>query len=367
MIANSSLVFGKALKEELEKQGDEVTLLDFEYLYLFAKGSQDNSVAQKFAWVKGVPKLSMLFRIYYIKQVIKKGHYDVVNIHYSRWYYRWLLPLFGRIGTRLVISTYGSDFYRVSKKIRNRLRPVYAGADAVTFTNRLTKEAFVDFYKDFAYKSYVCRFGLEPLEYIDRNRKTDRAEIRRNLGYAADKIIVTCGYNATSAQQHFQIIEAIETLDKELQEKCQFVFLLTYGDDRYRQRVLETLAKVSFHYAVVEEFLYADDNAYVKLASDVMVNILETDSFSGSMQEFLYAGNVVITGEWLPYEVLDDAGIFWYKIKTPQALGSVLQKVLKGFETVKEQTTGNREIVASLSSWEKNIDCWRRVLEGEKK
>jgi len=363
IIANSTLVFGKELKEVLEKEMD-VMLLDFEHLYLFGHEERDDRLSRRFSMLKRLPKLSMLFRIYLIGKEIKEGKYDVVNIHYNRWYYRWLLPLLNRTGTKLVVSTYGSDFYRASDRIRNRLRPIYEQADAVTFTNILTKEAFVNFYGDFGYKSYVCRFGLKTLDYIDRNRDANRREIRRKLGYATDKIIVTCGYNATSAQQHFQIIEAIEGIERDLKKRCQFIFPLTYGDEGYKRKVTAALEKVSFDYVVLEDFLYADDNAYVKLASDVMVNMLETDSFSGSMQEFLYADNVVITGKWLPYGTFDDAGIFWHKIESTQELGSTMQNVLSSLENSKQKTGDNRTIIASLSSWKRNAESWKNVFKG---
>lgn len=365
IIANSFLVFGKELKYELERCGDEVTLLDFEHLYLFTKEEQDESVAKKFASFKKLPKASMFFRLYFIWEVIKRGDYDVVNIHYNRWYYRWLMPYFSHIRTKLVISTYGSDFYRASVQIRNKLRLIYQRADAVTFTNEMTKEAFADFYQDFSEKSHICRFGLKTLEYIDKKRDIDRESMRMKLGYDTGKIIVTCGYNATSAQQHFKMIKVIEQLESDVKKKCQFVFPLTYGDDVYKREVIKKLASVKFDFVVLEAFLYGDDNAYVKLASDIMINVLETDSFSGSMQEFLYANNVVIAGSWLPYRTFDDAGVFYLKIDRLDALTDRLSFAVQQLDTLRARTEVNRKIIASLSAWCENIDAWRTVFEGK--
>jgi glycosyltransferase involved in cell wall biosynthesis len=365
IIANSSLVFGKELKNELEERSFDVTLLDFEFLTLFGKSGMDDHIAKSFQKFKNIPKLHMLFRMYYILQVIKRGHYDVVNIHYNRWFYKMLIPHFKSSKTKLVVSTYGSDFYRASDTTRERLRTIYEVADAVTFTNIVTQKEFVRYYNDFEQKVHLCRFGLKTLDYIDKNRDISKEEIRKKLGYAEDKVIVTCGYNATLAQQHFRIIEAIESLDDAHLQQCQFIFPLTYGDTSYRQRLIKRLERVAFNYKILETFLYEDENAYVKLASDIMINILQTDSFSGSMQEFLYAGNVVITGEWLPYHTFEEAGVFWLKVPDTDALEKTLSMAVEKLEILKKQTEKNRKVIASLSSWENTIENWRAVLQGE--
>ncbi len=364
IIANSSIVFGKELKNELECAGYSVFLLDFEHLTFLEGNVVNEKFSTSFSKFKNIPKLSMLIRMYFILKVIKSADYDIVNIHYNRWFYKMIMPFFKSHPARLVISTYGSDFYRASDKIRRQLRSIYEQADAVTFTNEVTKKEFVSYYEDFENKSHLCRFGLKTLDYIDKNRKVPKAEMQKKLAMATDKIIVTCGYNATSAQQHFKIVESIEKLDEATQQKCQFVFPLTYGNGNYKATVIERLKEVTFDFVVLEDFLYEDDNAYVKLASDVMINMLETDSFSGSMQEFLYANNVVITGSWLPYKTFDEAGVVYLKIENLSELDSKLVDALENLELLKEKTTYNADMIAKLSRWSENIESWIKVFKG---
>jgi glycosyltransferase involved in cell wall biosynthesis len=366
MIANSSVVFGRELTSELRGRGYSVDLLDFEHLFLERVEGVSRAYSQLFQPFKKIPKLHMLFRMFIILKVLKDSNYDVVNIHYNRWYYKLLMPYFKTSKTRLVISTYGSDFYRASSKIRRRLRSIYAVADAISFTNEFTKKEFISFYNDFEAKTHLCRFGLKTLEYIDRNRYKSRKELQKHLSYDSNKTVVSCGYNATSAQQHFAIIDAIEKLEKELRDRCQFIFLLTYGDAKYKERVKQRLESVEFSYRVLEEFLYEDDNAAVKLASDIMINVLQTDSFSGSMQEFLYAGNVVITGAWLPYGTFDDAGVFYLKIDSIDRLHDKLSYAIINREELAENSKKNKKIIANLSSWNENISSWIALLEGKK-
>jgi hypothetical protein len=138
---------------------------------------------------------------------------------------------------------------------------------------------------------------------------------------------------------------------------------MTYGDKLYKESIKNILQKTSLDYIVLEDFLFEDNNAYIKLASDVMINMLQTDSFSGSMQEFLYANNLVITGSWLPYEVLDNEGIFYYKIDDIYELKDKLMVILSNLN--KENAIKNQQIIYSLSSWEANIKEWMEVYHLE--
>lgn len=365
IIANSKVVFGKELKSELSNKGFDISLLDFKSLTLYDKNHNENTTyTNLFKKYKSIPKVSMFFRMMYIKKVIQENDFDIVNIHISRWFYLIILPWLTK--QKLVITFYGSDFYRTSSFIKNIQKLLYKKADAITFTNPLTKKSFLNYYNDFEEKSYVCRFGLKTLDFIDKNRSVSKKELRESLGYDVEKVIVTCGYNSTKEQQHCKIIESIMKLPKDLLEEIQFVFPMTYGDNTNKKEVKSILKQTNLDYMVLENFLYGDDNANIKLASDIMINMLETDSFSGSMQEFLYANNIIITGTWLPYEVFDNAGIQYVKIDDIDELSSKLEKVIDdNIETF--DTSKNKNIISELSLWANTIESWidvyRRVFK----
>ncbi|PNV83946.1 MAG: hypothetical protein C0627_03105 [Sulfurimonas sp.] len=356
IIANSKVVFGKEIKSELISKDFDVNLLDFESLTLYDKNHCENDrYSSFFIKFKSIPKLSMFFRMWYIKKVIQENGFNIVNIHMSRWFYLIILPWLTR--QRFIVTFYGSDFYRTSGFIKKIQTNLYKKADAITFTNPLTKNSFLKYYKDFDSKSYVCRFGLKTLDFIDKNRKIDKKFLRESLGYNKEKIVITCGHNSTKEQQHDKIIDNILKLPTELLDKIQFIFPMTYGNNFNKERVENILKQTNLDYIVLEEFLYGDDNANIKLASDIMINILETDSFSGSMQEFLYANNIIITGSWLPYEVFDDAGVEYIKIdnidKLSFKLAELINSDIKIYDTLK-----NQKIISELSLWDNTIESW---------
>lgn len=361
IIANSKAVFGKELKSELINRSLDVSLLDFESLILYDKSNYESDrYSSLFKKFKSMPKLSMFFRMWYIKKVIQENDFDVVNIHMSRWFYMIILPWLAR--EKFIVTFYGSDFYRTSDFIKKIQTILYKKADAITFTNPLTKNSFLKYYKDFDSKSHVCRFGLKTLDFIDKNRKIDKKSLRDSLGYNKEKIVITCGYNSTKEQQHGKIIENILKLPAELLDKAQFVFPMTYGNDLNRQKIKNILKQTNLDYIVLEEFLYGDDNANIKLASDIMINLLETDSFSGSMQEFLYANNIVITGSWLPYEVFDDAGVQYMKIDNIDELSFKLTELINS-DIKTYDTSKNQKIISELSLWDNAIESWIEVYK----
>lgn len=360
LISNSSSIFIQELFEKLRENDMNVDLLDIKTLMLLDKNNNEiRKYSYKFNRYKKLSKIRVFFKAFLLSRIIKNGKYNIINIHFPSYIYLAILPYLKK--QKLVLTFYGSDFYRTSDKIKNILKRLYKNADILTFTNPMTQQSFIDYYHDFKAKSLVCRFGLKTLDFIDKNRAKDKLSIKEHLGYSKDKIIVTCGYNSTPAQQHEKIIENILKLDTSLLDRIQFIFPMTYGDKTYKEKIKNLLSQTNLDYKVLEDFLHGDDNAYIKLCSDVMINILKTDSFSGSMQEFLYANNIVITGSWLPYKLFDQLGVYYHKIDTPMMLSNKLEEVLINLN--KEQTMQNVQIINSLSSWDNNIQSWIEAYE----
>jgi hypothetical protein len=361
IIANTKVVFGKELRNELVSLNKDVILLDFESLMLFDKdNNENNSYNIEFLNYRNIPKLSMFFRMFYIKKIIDENDFDIINIHMSRWYYIIILPWL--IKQKLVITFYGSDFYGTSNFIKNIQKILYKKADIITFTNPMTQKSFIEYYKEFDKKCFVCRFGLKTLDFIDKNIDKDKVKIKEHLGYSTDKIIITCGYNAIKEQQHEEIIQNIVKLPIDILDKIQFIFPMTYGDKTQKEKVKLLLQNTKLDYVVLEDFLYGDDNAFIKIVSDIMLNLQTMDSFSGTMQEFLYTGNIVITGDWLPYELFDENGIKYLKISNIGELNNIIINIIENKKSILDLEQ-NKGIIYSLSSWKNNIKNWMSIYE----
>lgn len=359
LIASAEDVFGRGLQCQLLERNINASLLDFGSLVLIDENEKRiTKYVELYLGIRVFLKIKMFLRMWIIKKIIQESNPDIINIHVSRWFYLMILPWIKRRG--LIITFYGSDFYRTSALVKRIQTILYSNADAITFTNPITRSSFLDFYKDFYHKSYVCRFGLDALDFIDKNKKLEKMDLKRKVGFSTNKIIVTCGYNSTKAQQHEKVIYTVLKLPATILEKFQFIFPLTYGDQDWKIRVKKILNATELDYICLENFLHADQNAYIKIASDIMINTLETDSFSGSMQEYLYANNVVMAGAWLPYDVFDKAGVKYIRVKDFNEINTWLADIARmgvsNFDTV-----GNDEVIGKLSRWPCVIDSWLDV------
>lgn len=361
LIASTTDVFGRGLQCQLLKRNIDANLLDFGSLVLINEnGKSVTKFAELYSRIRLFSKIKMFLRMWIIKKIIQESNADIINIHVSRWFYLMILPWIKRRG--LVITFYGSDFYRTSALVKRIQTVLYSKADAITFTNPITRSSFLDFYKNFNRKSHVCRFGLDTLDFIDKNKKLEKMDLKKKVGFSTNKIIVTCGYNSTMEQQHDKIIHTVSKLPSVILEKFQFIFPLTYGDQDWKISVKKILNATKLDYICLENFLHADQNAYIKIVSDIMINTLETDSFSGSMQEYLYANNVVMAGAWLPYDVFDKAGVKYIRVKDFSEINTWLVDFARmgvgNFDTM-----GNGEVIGKLSRWSCVIDSWLDVYK----
>ena len=79
---------------------------------------------------------------------------------------------------------------------------------------------------------------------------------------------------------------------------------------------------------------------------------------SGSMLEHLSAQNIVITGSWLPYDCLDQWGVFYRKIDCLELISNELHDVLNKFVPYKKLTCKNSDIIIDKFRWNNVIHDW---------
>lgn len=302
--------------------------------------------------------LLLPFKLYKAFKLVRSiGHYDVVNIHFVQPY----LPIFWKEikkkAGKTVLSVWGSDFYRAGNRARKKLYKIFKECDAITFTNEQSRQDFIKYYNDFERKSRVCSFGLETLEII-KSIENQKNKPRKIFDIPDDKIIISCGYASATGQQHEKIINIIKELDASIRGKCLFIFPMTYGDMIYRKKIEQKLIKSGIDYLVLKDFMSYEEIARLRLITDIMIHIPVSDQFSGSMQEILFCGNIVITGDWLPYKILNDKGVFLLSIDSEEKLLETLVYALDNLKELKNRAHPNRDIIWNLSSWKVNAGKW---------
>ncbi|OAI44825.1 hypothetical protein AYO42_00475 [Rhizomicrobium sp. SCGC AG-212-E05] len=252
--------------------------------------------------------------------------YDAVNIHFLHPIYADLLDSLKVRGRRLVASIWGSDFLRANDAQRAVLRDILAQAHVITTNNPEIRQQLQAAYPEAEPKVRIMSYGMRSLSVIDQVlRKETQAQSRAALGVDPDKIIVVCGYNATRAQQHMTMIQAIAALPPDVKARQQFIVQATYPDDAaYKDEIAAALDKAGIAYLMLRENMDLEDICRLRIVSDVTLNIQTTDSLAGSIQEHLYAGSALIVGRWLPYEMFEKMGASVQRVETAAQIAEAL-------------------------------------------
>lgn len=303
----------------------------------------------------------------YFKKKIKKieKNYDLIHIHYVEHRLVENADFIAKnITGRLVVTVWGSDFYRSNEYSRKRMLPIFKRADKISFENPEMMEEFKLYYSlkfglNFD-KLCVVRFGLAPLEQLkllDLNRK----ECKSKINIPPTAVSICIGYNASMGQQHLTILDSIEKIIGKLNKEIYVILPLTYGGNKdYFGQITDKLNSLSYNVKVFTGFLSNYDVAVIRKATDYFINLQITDQLSGSMLEHIYAGNVIITGSWLPYNILNELGVEIVKIDEVGQIGEKVYELIQSEEHFKNEPKNSKKIY-QFSYWGNCIKEWNNL------
>lgn len=276
-------------------------------------------------------KLRVIFLyVQFLFSLLKLQHYDAIHIHSVKKIESFFASLIKKKSNRLICSLYGSDFYRISDADRKSLNRLFKKADYITIAAERMIEDFNNYYAGrYNEKIRNITFGLAPLEVISNLKQKNPGEsLKGQFGIPEGSFVITVGYNATKEQNHYKILEQIRLIKEKLPENYFVVIPLGYGDEKYKERLIHDFANMQLKGICLEKFYPVDKIAELRMVSDVMIQLQDTDMLSGSMLEYMYAENIIITGAWLSYRELRD---FIVQIENIDELGSTLEEITNKF------------------------------------
>lgn len=316
--------------------------------------------------IRHIPRVRMWARIWLnARDIMKLGPFDVVHNNYlSQRDLALGQMLAKRFHAHWVASFWGSDLLRPSPAVLHRMKPYLEKADALSVHNQLNVDVIRNTYGEaIAQKTHLLYFGQTGYADIDAARaRYTRAQCRARYGIDADSFVVCAGYNASSAQQQLEIVEALAALPPERLTKMTLVLQQTYGenDPAYIARTREAAARLPCKTISLTRFMGPEESAMLRLSADVFILAIKTDAFSASMQEYLYAGACVIKGKWLVYPQLSDMGIpplaeFGDFAELPALVSLAMDGRLTGLSD--EQ----RALFPKLYSWDAVRESWLKL------
>lgn len=295
--------------------------------------------------------------------ILTLPQYDAIHIHAVKKIESIFAKMLRKKCRKLVCTIYGSDFYRISNQERKKLCNLFDHTDYITIETEKTIEDFNVFF-NYRYDKKIIniRFGISSIKKIIelQKNKIDIDSIKKIFGIPADGFVITVGYNATKEQNHIEILEQIKNIEMKLPSNYYIVIPLGYGDKIYGRNVAKKLEQLRLRGCCLFDFYDNENIAKLRIISSIMIQLQDTDSLSSSMIEYLYAGNIIITGSWLPYREIQDYIITIEKIDN---LSQCLADVLKKYEIKKNSLdkTDYRNFVENNFIWENVKYEWKNL------
>ncbi len=330
-----------------------------------------DSNREKFAKLKYKKKYSELSRLnkllfwisfntYWRKKYAFDNTQDIVNIQYVDFRFIFILPWIVRNFRKIILTFWGSDLLR-QRKIRFILMyPLFYYSHIITFETEDMECLFTHLTKGrFKSKYRRVRFGLSELREIDACDNNDIIKFCNKFHIDTDKKIIVVGYNRSKEQNHKEVIYS-------LLESCSMNDLLiiipwTYGiDDLQYRNEIEEIMNHHCNYIFIDKRLTDREVAALRKITTVLIQVQTTDSLSASMLETLYAGNSVLTGDWLPYNEIEKLGLTFFKVKNINECGRELNNLINN-PLMEKEITRNKCLVDNYSSWESNLKRWMNI------
>lgn len=343
---------------------------------LYHKFYQENGVAVYSVAGKGYSGLEKKDKLHRLMQLFYKfilmfdvPRVDVCHVHSVYKTSMYLIRFFRHKYKKLILSYWGGDIENEPERI-NRLREkCFPMARQITVTVERTREQFHEIYgHKYDDKLSVCRFATEGLECISRlAREGTREQYRREYGVPEGKICITCGYSAYAAQHQDECLRQIGRMPDELKARVHVIVPMQYGrfDMPYIQRVKQEAEASGVSYEVLEEYVPFEKSAMLAIATDIYLHVRDTDAFSNALKEHVYAGSLVIKGDWLIYRELEEMGANITSISSLSILKQTLERCIDGFEPDREV-----ELFApmyELYSEQSVREQWHRVIDASLK
>jgi len=307
--------------------------------------------------LKKIPKISNLVFYIIFFYIYKRLHksYDIIHFHMAFPGIRYVISMQNR--AKKILSFWGSDFYHANKHRKRQLRFIIGKMDLLTCTNPQMAVDIANEYK-LDKEINVISYGLQPLEELSKISQ-DKVEIKQKLNIQTNKTIVTIGYNNNFNQNHLQIIRQLNTISQ-IQNRVFVIVPLTYGRAgiEHINKIRELLQKNNFEFKLMTEYLSDFEVAQLRKVTDIFIQLQASDQLSGSMQEHMYAKNIVITGSWLPYNIFREKGIYFHTIDKINDLPEKVQYCLENIDNEFLKMHEHPNIIYQMSGWENVISKW---------
>lgn len=321
----------------------------------------ENSPYDKVIFINYNRKKNIIRELYKVNSQIKDmEQYDYVHIHSANLFWLPFIKTLKKKCKKIILTYYGSDFYRANKYRKFLFRFYNSSVNTISFTSKRMKNDVLSYVKNDK-KCRVVPFGNSILDYIDRSLDEGKENLRERMGIPKDNLVITVGYNATIQQRHIRILGIIErALCKDID--VTILLPLNYGDKEYQVKLHSDLEKINLNIKTYDDFLTGENIADLRAVSDIMIHMQDSDQFSASVVEYLYADNILLNGSWIDYKELKEWGIYYKEIDSFENLSQILIETIKNY-SIEKRKINSKEILKRKLGWNSVCELWNALYD----
>lgn len=329
--------------------------------------TRESAVIQKLRSVRKIGVLiSIISKYLTLKAILKEEQYDLVNIHQIPFYSFLFLHIAKSNGIKTMLTPWGSDVLRASKRKKKYIKKAFNSANYVSgdlkvgFSQQVKELFSID--ED---KFIKLGYGSDVISEILKIKDTvSKEKIAESLYLPKNRYYITCGYNASPAQRHAVILEAIADNKDKLPKNYLIIVPLSYGAGKKKveKELRRICEKEELEVVFITEYLTNEQVAYLRLITDLFIHIQTTDAYNASLQEMLLAGAQCINGKWLCYPTLEEYEIPYHVCEDVEMLPNLLKDILR--KNINKISLHPDTIsVIKEQAWERQIIKWNKFYE----
>jgi glycosyltransferase involved in cell wall biosynthesis len=349
------------LIDGLRENGLNVVALDIWELRFFDEQNKIHELIPKCFKGFFAKVYRRLFRKKVIKTYIHKK--DIVDIQWCGHYYAKYMDLIKKRDAKIIATLFGSDFYRSTDKEKNIQKKIFDVADKIVMGENMHVE-FEQLFPDLSAKIMHNQFGSKRLNIIDElNTIEYKCILKEKFKIDSKKIVVTIGYNGKPEQQHIMFLNQILNLTEVQKSKLFLIFPLTYGltdNPNYSSSLKQKIDELGIDYLLLEKRLSDIELAETKIISDITINCQTTDALASSIKESMLASDILLVGDWLPYQIYKDIGIYFETSNGTDFITKFIQ-IIENKEQYIQKCTTNGDKVMQFASWKSIIPQFVKI------
>lgn len=363
-IGSKESVFVSRTSDELSRRGHSIAVID---------PNESSSHFPGSGMISKILRMHDRYR-FLVREIKNLPERSVVVIHFLSLDCFWLVPILKLRFSKVIGLAFGSDVLRRNRRHDPLLAFGLRRLSVVAATNTNVLDALLCDFPFLSNRSpQVIRFGLPTFDAIDKLDDIPRSEAKTALGYNSKGFLVSLGYSASPGQRQVDLIDFFELRANNFPH-LNFVIPVQYGSEEIVSKIIDRCGDANKELGEMRFFPLTDFHdperaALMRRATDVLINHSVSDAFSGTVQEVVYAGNLVLSGSHLPYGNMPGFGSAIKPYDTLEEAASFLQedRIEKWRSEASQIFQDNHAELGAVSSWDAVYPQWVKLLQDNEK